>query len=141
MRWILPLVVALCCTLAPLDAQGKGKGKGKGKSSSPVKGAVYFVEPDIRAIREYYAPGGSLPPGLAKRGGDLPPGLEKQLRRNGALPPGLQKKLAPFPRELDARLAALPPDCGCRRVALGGWAILIQDASNTILDIIELSRR
>lgn len=117
-----------------LLAQGKGKGKGKSKSNGPAFGA------DSRIILDYYHPAGSgLPPGLAKRGGDLPPGLEKQLRRKGTLPPGLQKKLVPFPADLDARLG---PVCGgCRRATLGTWALLIQDATNVILDIIDLARR
>ncbi len=76
---------------------------------------------------------------MAKRGGDLPPGLEKQLRRNGTLPPGLQKKLAPFPAGLEARLTPVLP--GYRRVTVGGWALLIQDATNLVMDVIDLSRR
>ena len=124
--WLLP---------ASLLAQGKGKGKGKGASSSAVFGAA-----DTRVILDYFHPAGSgLPPGLEKRGGDLPPGLAKQLRRNGTLPPGLQKKVVAFPAELDGRLG---PVCGgCRRVTLGTWALLIQDATNVILDIIDLARR
>ena len=125
------------CCLLRLLRMGKGKGKGKGASSS---GGVVFGVTDTRVILDYYHPAGSgLPPGLAKRGGDLPPGLAKQLQRNGTLPPGLQKKLVAFPAELNGRLG---PVCGgCRRATLGTWALLIQDATNVILDIIDLSRR
>ncbi len=117
-----------------LLAQGKGKSKGKGKAADIGFGA------DSRVILDYFHPTGSgLPPGLAKRGGDLPPGLEKQLRRKGRLPPGLQKKLVAFPVDLEARLGPL---CGgCRRATLGTWALLIQDATNVILDIIDLAKR
>lgn len=126
--WLVP---------SALFAQGKGKGKGKGnsKNSGPA-----FAPGDSRVILDYFHPaGGGLPPGLAKRGGDLPPGLEKQLRRKGTLPPGLQKKLVAFPVELEGRLGPL---CGgCRRVTLGTWALLIQDATNVVLDIIDLAKR
>ncbi len=142
------LSALLCGVSATLgEAQGKGKGKGKGhqdkSSGNSGGGAVAFAfgPADSRLIVDYYYPAGSsdLPPGLAKRGGDLPPGLEKHLRRNGTLPPGLQKKLAPFPRELDVRLA--PPPAGCRRVTLGTRALLVQDATNVVLDIIDLTIR
>ena len=139
------LSVLLCgISAAFADPQGKGKGKGRQDKSSPPSGgsvAFSFGPADSRLILDYYHPAGSsgLPPGLAKRGGDLPPGLEKQLRRNGTLPPGLQKKLSPFPRELDVRLA--PPPSGCRRVTLGTRALLVQDATNVVLDIIDLTVR
>ncbi len=90
-------------------------------------------------IVDYFHPASGLPPGLARRGGDLPPGLEKQLRRNGKLPPGLQKKLVAFPRDLEVTLPQVQP--GYRRVTLGTWALLVQDATNVILDVIDLSRR
>lgn len=131
----------LCLIVAPVLAlsapQGKGKGHQKGEASST--GDTRFRSQDTRLIVDYYHPASGLPPGLAKRNGDLPPGLEKQLRRNGKLPPGLQKKLEPFPQDLEVRLAPVPS--GCRRVTLGTWALLIQDASNVIMDVIDLAHR
>ncbi len=62
-----------------------------------------------------------------------------QLRRNGRLPPGLQKKLVPFSVELERKLAPIP--VGYRRVTLGTWALLIQDATKVIFDVIDLARR
>lgn len=130
----------------PDSDKGKGKGKGKGKPQGGSGGGaaqvtIAFGIDDRRMIVDYFHPAGSsgLPPGLAKRGGDLPPGLEKQLRRNGTLPPGLQKKLIPFPGDLQGRLGSVP--VGYRRVTLGTWALLIQDTTNVILDIIDLTRR
>ncbi len=136
------IVIALPFTpfLALAAPQGKGRAKGQQKGSGASSGTVElrFRSQDVPVILDYYRPGGGLPPGLAKRG-DLPPGLEKQLRRKGTLPPGLQKKLVPFPADLEARLPPLP--VGYHRTRLGAWALLIQDATNVIFDVIDLSRR
>jgi hypothetical protein len=135
--------ILLCLAAAPLlvsaAPQGKGKGKGQNKAPDSSPAALRFRSQDVRIIVDYYHPAGGLPPGLAKRNGELPPGLEKQLRRNGKLPPGLEKKLAPFPSELEVKLPPVPS--GCRRVTLGTWALLIRDATNVILDVIDLTRR
>ena len=71
------------------------------------------------------------PPGLAKRA-RLPPGLERQLQRNGRLPPGLEKKR--FPADLRAQLPS--PLQGTERVIIGNDAVLIETATNIVLDII-----
>ncbi len=130
----------LCVLVLAMPALPQGHGKGKGhRSEREATASARFQPQEVQIILGYYGPGGSgLPPGLAKRGGNLPPGLEKQLRRNGQLPPGLQKKVAPFPPALEQRL---PPVCGgCRRVVVDTWALLIRDATNVVLDIVDLSR-
>lgn len=135
MRRLLTILALLTLVLAPAAAApGKSKGKAKNKQ-------VAFHAGEVRIILDYYRDGGpgGLPPGLAKRGGELPPGLEKQLRRNGRLPPGLEKKVAPFPPELAHRLPPVPH--GCRRVVYDRWAMLVQDGTNVVLDIIDLTRR
>ncbi len=138
-RIVAVLVLTGLAMTGSLCAQGKGKGRGKGQDRRDAA-AVTFIEQDRRLILDYYGPGtGHLPPGLAKRGGNLPPGLQKQLQRNGALPPGLQKKIEPFPPDLAARLTPLPP--GYRRSVVGTTALLIHDATNLVVDIIELARR
>jgi hypothetical protein len=148
MRRFVILLTALFLVVGGAAAkQGKGKGKGKGQNreydSAAASGYTErrFLPREASIIVGYYGGGtGNLPPGLAKRGGNLPPGLEKQLRRNGHLPPGLQKKLTPFPVDLEHRLPPLSPDCGCRRVIAGSWALLIHDATNVILDVLDLRR-
>ena len=75
--------------------------------------------------------GKGLPPGLAKRD-KLPPGLQKQLERNGKLPPGLQK--SEFPEDLQAKLG--PPKEGTERAIVGNDAVLIDTATNVVLDVI-----
>lgn len=71
------------------------------------------------------------PPGLTRRG-SLPPGLQRQLERNGRLPPGLEKKA--FPADLRYRLPA--PLQGTERLIIGNDAVLIDRATNVILDIM-----
>ena len=71
------------------------------------------------------------PPGLARRD-RLPPGLEKQLQRNGRLPPGLEKKS--LPRHLRTQLPA--PLQGTERIIVGNDAVLIDKATNVVLDVI-----
>lgn len=71
------------------------------------------------------------PSGLTRRG-SLPPGLQRQLQRNGRLPPGLEKKA--FPRNLRVQLPA--PLQGTERVIIGNDAVLIDRATNVILDIM-----
>ena len=99
--------------------------------------AEIFGEGDRTLIRRYFADNQSrLPPGLAKRGGDLPPGLERQLRRKGHLPPGLEKRLHAFPDDLERRLPRLGE--GIARGVIGSRAVLLNRASNLILDAFEI---
>ena len=136
-------IVILCTLLASLTslnltAQGKGKGKSrdkdKDKSATQVQSIpaglanLRFGSPDVRIISDYYR----------ERAQQLPPGLEKKLQRGGALPPGWQKKVQVFPRDLEIQLPQIP--VGCRRVVYGRMALLINDATNLILDILDLTR-
>lgn len=135
---LLICAAVLLWTPALVEAQGKGKGKDKGNpQAGRVQVDIRFGAAEISAIRGYYAGSpGKLPGALSK--GDLPPGLERQLVRNGQLPPGLRKKLQPLPPDLDRRL---PGICGgCRRGVVGPWAVLINDVTNVIYDIIDLTR-
>ncbi|MBN2337422.1 MAG: hypothetical protein JXP48_02680 [Acidobacteria bacterium] len=96
-----------------------------------------FGEGDRTLIRRYFADNHqNLPPGLAKRGGDLPPGLERQLRRKGHLPPGLEKQLHAFPDDLERRLPRLGE--GLERGVIGSKAVLLNRATNLILDAFEI---
>lgn len=47
--------------------------------------------------------------------------------------------MQPFPPDLERRLPPPPP--GCRRVVVDQWAMLIADATNTVMDIIDLAKR
>ena len=136
-------IVILCTLLASLTslnltAQGKGKGKSrdkdKDKSATQVQSIpaglanLRFGSPDVRIISDYYR----------EPAQQLPPGLEKKLQRGGALPPGWQKKVQVFPRDLEIQLPQIP--VGSRRVVYGRMALLINDATNLVLDILDLTR-
>lgn len=69
-----------------------------------------------------------LPPGLAKRK-ELPPGLAKRK----SLPPGLAKR--ELPERLEEQLPKPAP--GTERVIIEGSVILIEKATNKVLDILE----
>jgi hypothetical protein len=75
-----------------------------------------------------------LPPGLAKKG-KLPPGIAKQLARNGHLPPGLEYR--GLPQDLMHQLPPLDPRYGY--VIVDNRVLLIQRASNLILDVLEVA--
>ena len=75
-----------------------------------------------------------LPPGIAKKG-TLPPGIAKQLARNGHLPPGLDYQ--PLPHDLVVQLPPLQP--GYRYVIVDDRVMLIQAASNLILDVLTVA--
>ena len=87
--------------------KNRGNGKGNGKGKAKAK---------------------KLPPGLAKRT-QLPPGLAKR----ETLPPGLQRE--PFPRDLASSLPA--PLAGTERILIEGRAVLIDKATNRVLDVLE----
>jgi hypothetical protein len=93
------------------------------------KSAAIFTSVEQSAILAYYGPKFS----------SLPPGQQKQLMKKGKLPPGIAKKMQPFPPDLERRLPPPPP--GCRRVVVDQWAMLIADATNTVMDIIDLAKR
>lgn len=75
--------------------------------------------------------GKKMPPGLAKRD-ELPPGLARQVERNGHLPPGLAKR--DLPDDLKKRLP--PAGKGVKRVIAGDDIVLIEEATDIVLDVI-----
>ncbi|MFN0171500.1 MAG: hypothetical protein ACKV22_34215 [Bryobacteraceae bacterium] len=125
------LWTALLVPAAALS-QGKGKGKGRGNGGGPAA----FSTVDLRIILDYAGQHPNLVSAEARR---LPPGLEKNLRRGKPLPPGWQKKILAFPAPLEGQLSPLP--VGYRRVVVDRWALVIADATNVVLDVIDLIRR
>ena len=146
MRYRLPFVLLVFFLLASLISpnliSAKG-GKGQSKDAHE-KGAGVAVEVDVRVfgesqeatIRAWFSNKQNLeglPPGLVKRE-RLPAGLARQMEKNGSLPPGLQKRVHLFPLELGRLLPELPK--GVIRVVIGVDILLLDETSNTILDIV-----
>jgi hypothetical protein len=75
-----------------------------------------------------------LPPGIAKKG-TLPPGIYKQLVRNGSLPPGLGAMPLPY----DLRMQLPPRPSGQRLLILDDKVLLVQAATNLILDVLTVA--
>jgi hypothetical protein len=127
MKTLLMILVLAMVGVPATFGQGKGKGKGK-QAGAAVAVNVRFGAGDASVITDYYRP----------RLGQLPPGLEKKLARGGTLPPGWRKKVGAFPPELVGRLGPAP--VGYSRVVSGKVAMLVHDATNVVMDIIELAR-
>ena len=75
-----------------------------------------------------------LPPGIAKKG-TLPPGIYKQLVRNGSLPPGQGAMPLPY----DLRMQLPPRPSGQRLLILDDKVVLVQAATNLILDVLTVA--
>ena len=56
------------------------------------------------------------------------------MEKNGSFPPGLEKRLHRFPLDLERLLPELPT--GVIRVVIGVDILLLDETSNTILDIV-----
>lgn len=90
------------------EDRGRGRGNGRGRNG--------------------------LPPGIQRQvdqGRGLPPGLARQLQEGRGLPPGLQTQA--LPNDL---LRQLPRREGTRRVIVDRNIVLIDTATNVILDIL-----
>jgi hypothetical protein len=138
-----PVIVGIMLLLAPgstAPAAAKNQNDVRKKTTGDMIREVLpesqpvFTERDRLLITGWYHDRSEgLPPGLAKRG-TLPPGLAKHLQERGTLPPGLQKKIEPLPPDLERQLSRLPT--GYRRVIVAGNAILMNDPTALIYDIV-----
>ena len=132
------LAVVVAFSAAPTWAQ-QAREKGQETVGEKVRKALpeaemVFTKEERVLVKNWFRDNRSgLPPGLAKRD-RLPPGLEKQLRERGTLPPGLQKKMQPLPPTLEKHMRLLPT--GLRRVVVAGHAILLEEKTAKIYDII-----
>lgn len=136
-------LLAVLCLAAPAFPQARRRKPRleprPAEPPGPKPHYPHFTDAEIRAIREYYAPGsGNIPPGLAK-GESLPPGLRQQLHRRATVPHAVLDKLEGFPGDLARRV--LPPPKGYRHALTGGIALLIEEDSNLIVDTLDLAAR
>ncbi len=139
---MLRLVLMSCLCMALAFGQGKSAGKATGHSDggrAPAKQAGAFPsfrDAEVRILLDYYRPGsGNLPPGIARKG-DFPPGIMKQVIRGKGLPPGLAAKLEPFPPALARQFPPPPP--GYRRMICGTLALMLDDSTNLVVDVVSL---
>jgi hypothetical protein len=129
-RRLLPWVLALVSFLPAQD---------KPQPEPPKEVYPFFRDAETKLILDYYRAGsGHLPPGL-ERPGSVPAALQRQLKVTGTLPPAGEKLLQPFPSDLDRRLNPVP--AGYRRVLLGTAALLLQNTTNLIVDLLDVVRR
>ena len=160
----LALTMALLSSASLADQPGQNGAPGTQpagtqtpSAQSPTVADIFIGEVEKRIIGDYYSrhlvtfqqsPEGveygkhknkknkhkSLPPGIAKKG-TLPPGIAKQLARNNQLPPGLDYH--PLPHDLIVQLPPLQP--GYRYTIVDNKVLLVQAASNLILDALEVA--
>lgn len=153
---ILAALVLAVFAASPAQAQGIKlsdiiwKPRGGNKTASETVLERVFTEAEKVLIDEYYKTrrsgdgekhgkgngkgkhkGKSMPPGLAKKD-QLPPGLAMQLEKNGKLPPGLEKR--DLPDDLESRL---PLRKGLKRILAGDNVVLVDAATDIILDVLE----
>ncbi len=97
----------------PAEAHGK-RTRDRNRVTSRYDRASerYWIERDIRVMRDYYRPS-------VRR---LPPGLARRYQRTGQLPPGWAKRVRRVPAHVERRLGALPR--GYRRGIVDGRAIV-----------------
>lgn len=154
----LPLAVLPHAGWADQPGQHGAPGAQPSVAEAPSVGEIFIGELEKRIIASYYRrhlyayqqspewheykknknkkkhKHKGLPPGIAKKG-SLPPGIAKQLARNGRLPPGLDHH--PLPHDLIVELPPLQP--GYRYVIVDDRVMLIQAASNLILDVLTVA--
>ena len=120
-------------------AGGQGNGKSHGKSEQSIQGTgtgiavagllITAAEQSIIAsyVQQYR---GSSSYGFAGAQ-PLPPGIAKKIARGGAMPPGIAKRY--LPADL---LSRLPPRPGQQWVAVGTDILLVDAATQVVLDIL-----
>jgi len=138
MRKIVCTVVAVSLGLAGLAA-GQGNGAGHSKDQIHKEGQNYsqagtlsLITSAERLIILGYIQNhqGNPPPAFAGMK-PLPPGIAKKIARGGTMPPGIAKQY--FPSDL---LGQLPPRLGQQWLVIGTDVLLIDAATQIILDIL-----
>lgn len=143
MNKISVLIFTLCAVFFAAPNWAQAQDKNAEQTSQKVIQRV-FSEMERAVIEEYFGvdlekntekrgqeKSKQMPPGLAKKK-ELPPGLQKQLEKNGVLPPGLEGR--DIPDDLKDKLP--PVYKGTKRLLVGDDVVLIDTATDMILDII-----
>ena len=134
-RWTTISALALCL----LGTGPAGAQQGTPPAEPPKEIYPFFRDAETKRILDFYRPGsGHLPPGFSRKS-EATPAVQRQLHVTGTLPAGVDKKLEPFPADLDRRLNPVP--AGYRRALYGTVALLVQDTTNLIVDLLDVVRR
>lgn len=118
------------------DSEETGKGKSKkGKKvadddddRSGKRGEV-LSDDEKSTIRDYFDEGRA--PSEYRKAKALPPGIALKLSRGGTLPPGIAKRDLP-----DDLATTLPTRLGEKYLAVGEDVVLVDEASNVIVDVM-----
>jgi hypothetical protein len=119
------------------DSEETGKGKDKkGKKvaddddddRSGKRGQV-LSDNEKSTIRDYFDEGRA--PSEYRKAKALPPGIALKLSRGGTLPPGIAKR--DLPDDLES---SLPKRLGEKYLAVGEDVVLVDEASNVIVDVM-----
>ena len=154
----IPLVLLARAALADQPGQNGAPGSQPSVAEAPSAADIFIGELEKRIIGDYYRrhlyvyqqspewheyqkgkgkknhKHKSLPPGIAKKG-TLPPGIAKQLARNNQMPSGVVYQ--PLPPDLIVQLPPVQP--AYQYVIIDNRVMLIQAASNLILDVLEVA--
>ncbi len=137
-KHLLIVVLAAMALAAPALAQGNGNGNGTGHGKNATQGTgtgtitatVSLITAFERStILGYVQNHQSSFAGMQP----LPPGIAKKVARGGSLPPGIAKRY--FPGEL---LGQLPPRPGQQWIFMGTDVVLLNTATQLIMDVLHL---
>jgi len=132
------IAVALALLLAlPAFAGGNGQGSGNGHKpqggtqsvpgGSQLSLSAYITAGERRTILSYF----QQHPTVVAGAKPLPPGIAKKIARGGAMPPGIAKRY--FPADL---VGVLPPRAGQQWIIAGTDVLLIDAATNVVVDLL-----
>ena len=139
-RYFLIVLMAAVALASPVPAQAGGMGNGNsgghnkdatpGTGTGAVTATVSLITGYERStilgyVQNHQASFSGMRP--------LPPGIAKKVARGGSLPPGIAKRY--FPNDL---LAQLPPRPGQQWMFMGTDVVLLNTATQLILDVLHL---
>ena len=122
--------------LAQAGGMGNGNGGGHNKDATPGTGTgavtatvslitAYERSTIMGYVQNHQASFSGMQP--------LPPGIAKKVARGGSLPPGIAKRY--FPNDL---LGQLPPRPGQQWMFMGTDVVLLNTATQLIMDVLHL---
>ena len=126
------LIAAMGFSSAWAQSNGKGNGQGHAKAAgqqAPTSGQITLSATITSAERQTIMGYFQQHPASYAGAKPLPPGIAKKIARGGTLPPGIAKRY--FPGEL---VTMLPPRPGEQWLMVGTDVLLVQAATNVILD-------